>query len=460
MTAGHTTSETERVLEILKRHGHNTTSFQILEPELHYWFDGPDACVAYADTGGAWIVAGGPVAARDRQVEVMRRFMRAAKDSRKRVRFFALERDWSEDADLAMLHLGEQPVWDPAEWDAAVASKRSLREQLRRARAKHVAVRQVSTDELANPNDPTRLAIDHMIARWLDAQKMAPMGFVVYLDPYHLPAERRFFVAERDGGVIGILVAVPIYNRGGWFFEDVLRDPSAPNGTIELLFDHAMRVVRDEGSGHVTFGLAPLAGITHRGMRTIRDHTRWLYDFEGLRSFKAKLMPTSWQPVYLGYPARERGVRAVIDTLVAFARGSFVRFGWRTLVHRAAAVTFLLALMLGAWAGVLALAQTERWFPSIEVHHAWVALDLVLFVLLLVLSVRWNRWLAMALSAAAFGDFTLGLTQVAVHNVPCGVDLVECIGIALALGAPLFTAAFLWGARNRRALYDSWARPA
>ena len=56
-----------QVLELLRKYGHNTTSFQILEPGLEYWFDDDDdACVAYADTGGAWVVAGGPVAARDR----------------------------------------------------------------------------------------------------------------------------------------------------------------------------------------------------------------------------------------------------------------------------------------------------------------------------------------------------------------------------------------------------------
>lgn len=39
-----------RVLELLRQFGHNTTSFQVLEPGLAYWFDGDDACVAYADT--------------------------------------------------------------------------------------------------------------------------------------------------------------------------------------------------------------------------------------------------------------------------------------------------------------------------------------------------------------------------------------------------------------------------
>ena len=51
-----------RALALLKRHGYNATSFQTLERGFRYWFDGDEACVAYADTGSAWVVAGAPIA--------------------------------------------------------------------------------------------------------------------------------------------------------------------------------------------------------------------------------------------------------------------------------------------------------------------------------------------------------------------------------------------------------------
>lgn len=442
-----------RVLALLKRYGHNTTSFQILEPGLQYWFDGDDACVAYADTGGSWVAAGGPIAAPEREGAVMARFAAAARAAGKRVRFFALEDETSGRDELAHLHVGAQPIWDPQRWPEALASKRSLREQLRRARAKGVAVRQVEAAELGDEGHPTRAAIDHMVAHWLDSRAMAPMGFVVHLDPYGLPEERRFFIAERNGQVVGILIAVPIYARGGWFFEDVLRDPSAPNGTVELMFDHAMRVVAAEGSAHATFGLAPLAGIEHRWLQRIRDRTRWLYDFEGLRQFKAKLLPTSWQPVYLGYPARERGISAVVDTLEAFARGSFVRFGWRTLVHRAPMVARVLGLLLIPWMVVLALVPTAAWFPSAAVQRGWIALDVVLFVLLMMLSMRWRKGLAVTVAALAVADAGLGFAQLATHTAAQLDGWLEWAVVVTAQGAPMFAAAFLMAARNRAQMY-------
>ena len=57
------TSEQERALAFVKRHGWNATSFQCLEPGMRYWFDTElDACVAYADTGSAWVVTNHPPA--------------------------------------------------------------------------------------------------------------------------------------------------------------------------------------------------------------------------------------------------------------------------------------------------------------------------------------------------------------------------------------------------------------
>lgn len=441
-----------RVLALLKRYGHNTTCFQILEPGLDYWFDGDDACIGYCDTGGAWVVAGAPVAPVEREIEVFERFLAAAHARGRRVRFFCVEKDLSDELGLAHLHIGDQPVWDPAEWDAVLRSKRSLREQLRRARAKGVVVRAVSPEELGDTASPVRQKIDAMIEHWMSSRAMAPMGFVVHLDPYSLPEERRFFVAERGDAVMGILAAVPIYAREGWFFEDVLRDPEAPNGTIELLFDHAMRDIHALGSRHVTFGLAPLAGTEHKVLRFIRDHTAWLYDFEGLRRFKAKLKPTDWEAVFMAYPSRERGIRATVDILAAFARGSFIKFGIQTLIHKASAVTRLLALLLIPWTLLLAFAPAE-WFPSPEVQRGWLALDCVLFASLMWLASRWRKPLAIALSLAAATDFTLGVVQAAAYNADHASGYLDWMLIVMALAAPLFASVFLWVSRDRERRY-------
>src|SRR4051812_22155362 len=105
-----------RVMALLKRHGWNTTSFQVLEPGFQYWFDGDDACVAYVDTGKAWVAAGAPLAAFEHMHDHAQRFIDAARACGRRACFFAVEDRFRQAVDLPIMQVGEQPVWDPQSW--------------------------------------------------------------------------------------------------------------------------------------------------------------------------------------------------------------------------------------------------------------------------------------------------------------------------------------------------------
>jgi lysylphosphatidylglycerol synthetase-like protein (DUF2156 family) len=118
------------------------------------------------------------------------------------------------------------------------------------------------------------------------------------------------------------------------FVEDLVRAPNAPNGTNELLVDAVMRMVTSMELAEVTLGLAPLAGDVARWLRFARWAGRPLYDFAGLRAFKAKLRPHAWEPIYLcAAPGRSR-MLALRDSLRAFAGGSLVVFAGRTLFRK------------------------------------------------------------------------------------------------------------------------------
>ncbi|HEX2675609.1 MAG TPA: phosphatidylglycerol lysyltransferase domain-containing protein, partial [Polyangiales bacterium] len=199
-------------------------------------------------------------------------------------------------------------------------------------RAKGLRVRRVSSDELRA--GPTRDAIARIAARWLSERGMAPMSFLVHLDPFSFAAERTCFVAEQHGHVVAFAGVIPVPARAGWFVEDLVRDAHAPNGTSELLVDATMRWAAASGSRWVTLGLSPLAGEVSTLLRLARSTTAPLYDFEGVRSYKAKLRPHAWSPVYLAYPREQTPVTAVLDSLGAFAGGDLVGFGARSLVAR------------------------------------------------------------------------------------------------------------------------------
>ena len=443
-----------RVLGILKRYGANATSFQILERSFEYWFDGDDACVAYVETGGAWVVAGAPIAALEQLSAVAERFTQHASERGRRACFFATTTRFCDRApSFDAMQVGEQPVWDPMAWEDSVRASRSLREQLRRARAKGVVVRAVRAAEIASDPSPVRAALEMLVARWLGSREMASMGFLVDVEPFSFAEERRYLVAEREGAIVGMLAAVPVYARAGWLFEDLLRDPSAPNGTAELLVDAGMRLVAAEGSRYATLGLAPLAG-TIGWLRLAREWSRALYDFHGVRAFKAKLRPNLWEPIFLSYPRGGSGNAALYDVLAAFARGSFARFGLRTLLRGPALVVRVLAALLVPWTTLIAASDAHRWFPWVWLKYTWIGFDVALVIALLVLASRWHAWLGTALAVAITVDSILTVVEALAFNVGRARSPLDWVVVAVSCAAPAFAAAVLWGAVGTRAAGD------
>ncbi len=453
-----------RVLALLRAHAWNATSFQVLERGFSYWFDPiAEACVAYVDTGGAWVAAGAPIAARADLGSCTERFIDAARAARRRACFFAVEDRFLELAPVAAMPIGEQPSWHPGAWERVVQGDARLREQLRRARAKGVRVRPISREDLEGQAGPLREQLEELIAGWLASRKMAPMGFLVDVQPFDFVDERRFFLAERDGGVIGLLVAVPVYRRDGWLFEDLLRIKSAPNGTTEALIDAAMRAVAQEGSRYVTLGLAPLAGHVQGWLRLFRAGSAALYDFDGVHRFKAKLRPSAWTTIHLAWPSSGSSNGALVDSLAAFTmrardeheRASFVRFGLECIVHAPAFWVRVLAVLLVPWTIGLALHRTAHLFPSTIVQVAWVTWDVALVVAMLALGLRWRPGLARFLALATLLDATLTILEVLADAGQRARGAADLALLALACTGPLLATSLFWGTAHAKAGHGS-----
>src|SRR3569623_852331 len=324
---------------LVQRYGRDTVSFQGLESGYHYFFDGDDAVVAYVDTGGAWVAAGGPISPSARMREVARRFTYEDEDCGRRACVFASEGGCAEQ--LSSLQIGEQPVWHASGWDEILAGASSLRYQLRRAKNKGVTVRRIHSKDL-EPGTSLRRCLDELELHWQATHRMAPMRFLVQLEPLAFANERVLFVAERDDKMVGMASAVPVYARKRLFLEDFLRSPSAPNGTVELLVDAVMRCTPQLGMPDLPLGLAPLAGGVARWLRFAKWIGGPLYDIDGLRTFKAKLRPNVWEPVYLCTAGNR--IAAQRDSLRAFAGGSLIAFASRSLFRRRATSSARLAL--------------------------------------------------------------------------------------------------------------------
>lgn len=298
-----------RARELVLEYGWNSTSFQIVNPGIERWFSRlGDAVTGYVTAAGVRVVVGAPACPGERLAEVAREFEEAAAGDGDCVCYFGaesrLESIYSGSPGHTQFLLGAQPAWDPANWSGIVDGHKSMRAQLNRARNKGVAVHEWPVERARNHPE-----LADCLGQWLASKGLPPLHFMIESDTLSRLANRRLFAAEREGKVVGFVVLSPVANRNGWLFEQFPHVPGAPNGTVELMIDTAMRALAAEGCDYATLGLSPLSkrarvqGVEQPAwllffLAWVRKHGQRFYNFDGLDAFKAKLRPDRWEPVF------------------------------------------------------------------------------------------------------------------------------------------------------------------
>jgi lysylphosphatidylglycerol synthetase-like protein (DUF2156 family) len=84
-------------------------------------------------------------------------------------------------------------------------------------------------------------------------------------------------------------------------------------------------------------GLVALSGDVPPFLRALGRLGAPLYNFAGLAAFRRRLRPSHWMPLYVAYPDRFGGTRALLATGRAIAGGSLRRFAVRTVRKRISA---------------------------------------------------------------------------------------------------------------------------
>lgn len=291
------------------KYGWNTTSYQILNPGIERWFAPPlEAVVGFSATKNMRVVAGAPICSKENLKKVVEKFETDASENKQKVCYFCaesrLESATADSKTHSKFLLGAQPVWNPKNWADIVKKHKSLRAQLNRARNKNVKVSEWTKEKaFENP----RLA--ECLKQWLDSKGLPPLKFLVETETLSRILDRRIFVAETEEKIVGFVLLSPVVTRCGWLFEQFIHCPGAPNGTVELMIDAAMRTLADDGCDYATLGLAPLSKRAKIEpfenplwlkivLAWMRKHGQRFYNFDGLDAFKAKLQPENWEPVF------------------------------------------------------------------------------------------------------------------------------------------------------------------
>jgi lysylphosphatidylglycerol synthetase-like protein (DUF2156 family) len=208
--------------------------------------------------------------------------------------------------------VGASPYFDLQNWNPRGDAAKKLRAGVNQAQRAGVIF-----ENIRNVDDKLKKETAQLCLNWLGARRSATaFGWLVALDPFLHSEHKRYFAARIEGKMIGFLSASPIPTRKGWYLEDVIRSPDAPQGAATLLVAEALKTFKAEGVTLATLGTAPLAvdgpddipcenRVVARTLDLASRRLSNFYNFEGLRRFKAKFVPSFWESEYA---LHERGV--------------------------------------------------------------------------------------------------------------------------------------------------------
>jgi phosphatidylglycerol lysyltransferase len=306
----------DELLSLQQTYGYNAHSLVSVTPGARLWRSQDLAgAIIYSDFGRVRLAAGDPLTSVEETSELARRFIVAARQEKRIAAFVPASarfaRTCAAACDLSGVKVGAAPYFDLQTWGPRGDRAKKLRAGINQARRAGVTIEALAT---INPLIVEETAT--LCRNWLRTRRTATtFGWLFALDPFRHGERKKFFAArDADGKLVGFLAASPIPAREGWYLEDVLREPCAPNGTADLLVSEALLQLGASGAKLATLGTSPLAmdggddipkgdhAMVERALRLTSKRLGMFYNFEGLRRFKAKFAPTWWESEYVLVP--------------------------------------------------------------------------------------------------------------------------------------------------------------
>ncbi len=189
---------------------------------------------------------------------------------------------------------------------------RHLRQNLNHVR------RAVTVREYAGTDADLEARAQSTCDRWQKAHRK-PSIFIGTPRLFTDRVGRRWFVAERDGDVVGLLSLLRAGNLdGGYLVNLVFAAPDAPGHTTDLLVCDALAQLRAEGVACVCLGLAPRAALgevegfsrTSTALATrIYDTSARFMQLGGLAAFWTKFGVIRREPTFLRFQPGRIGMR-------------------------------------------------------------------------------------------------------------------------------------------------------
>ncbi len=313
----------------LRRWGRSALSFDLLlEPERYDTFASvtcPGAVVPFRRYGRVDVLMGDPLVPEDQLEPVAREFLSARRAAHRPLLGFATSREFAlacVDAGCAAVQLTAEPEIDPLHYAPTGKHAKKLRSHVHKLERAGVDATALPAGTAEVPTE-FRIAAERLVADWL-AHGPPREAHLLEVDPWVRTADKRYFAVPDPADparLLSLLIAHPIYGRGGWHFCHLIHASEALRGANELNVLRAVEALAAEGCSYVTFGpfAAPSAGEFHGFGGVWRPLIRTFYDRVALRAgyadtlaFYEKIKAPPFTPRFMVMAPRHFPLRAML----------------------------------------------------------------------------------------------------------------------------------------------------
>ncbi|WP_417809647.1 bifunctional lysylphosphatidylglycerol flippase/synthetase MprF [Thioclava sp.] len=287
-----------------------------------------DAFIMYARRRGYRVALGDPVGPAPAAAALAWQFHeRARLDGLKPVFYEVSGRHlplWIE-MGYALHKIGEEAVIDLQTFSLSGSKFKTMRAEYNRAQREGL-----SLELLAPPHaDAVLDALEPISDAWLATQRGVEKGFSIGQFSRGYLNRCEIALIRREGKIVAFanLLGTPEAARVG---VDLMRyHPGEGEGLMQFLFLSLIEALQARGTGELSLGLAPLAGLsdrpsahmTSRFGNLIFRHGAAFYNFEGLRRFKNKFRP-DWQARYVALPPGVSPYLALAEVAMLISGGA------------------------------------------------------------------------------------------------------------------------------------------
>ena len=295
----------DRAAAIIRRQDHAAAMLALMGDKSLMFSASGYAFLMFARRGRSWIALFDPVGPRTEWPELIWRFVEQADSYGGRAAFYQVRPDSLPlylDAGLNIMKLGEEAVVQLADFDLSGAKSARLRYALGRGERDGLRL------ELRQPSEapPVIDLIKAISDDWLRSHRMAEKGFsVAAFERTYLASQWVALLRQNDRPIAfaTVMMSSPRHEVGIGLMR---HRPGSSAYAMEFLLTRLLLAFKEAGYQQFSLGMAPLSGINpaplssqwHQLGGLIWRNGNRLYNFQGLRLFKAKFNPV-WEHRYL-----------------------------------------------------------------------------------------------------------------------------------------------------------------